>query len=228
MLLTITYGSQRKLKLIASKVFQGCLYASLFCLTADMLSIVAIVYRENIPLLLAEFACKTYLMSIILVAVLAVVYVATSVSFHLTNYKKNIAAYVVLAVIIVGLIYALPIYMREDVEANLAWTDGTSVYVTYFGALTFIVINLVQLFRRKEYIYERQRRTVLVWMLMWVTAACIQGLNNQPLVVGFAGALGLTVIFFQFENPEQEFLDFCVARTKGPNRVKSYGGFYED
>ena len=202
MLLTITHWSHRKLKLTAGKVFQGCLYASLFCLTADMLSIVAIVYRDNIPLLFAEFVCKTYLMSIILVAVLAVVYVATSVSFHLPNYKKNIAVYVVLAVIVVGLIYALPIYMREDVEKNLAWTDGASVYMTYFGVLMFVTINLVQLFRHKEYIYERQRRTVLVWMMMWVTAACIQGLNNQLLVVGFAGALGLTVIFFQFENPE--------------------------
>ena len=202
LLLSVIYGSQRKLKLTASRVFQGCFYASLFCLFMDILSIVAIVYREMIPLLLAEFICKTYLMSLVLVAMLSVVYIATSVSFHLPNYRKYIAAYVVFAGIITVLIYALPIYMHENVEENLAWTDGASIFATYFGVLVFIVINLVQLFRHKEYIYERQRRTVLIWMFMWIAAACIQMLNNQLLIVGFASALGVTVIFFQFENPE--------------------------
>ena len=201
-LLSIIYGRQRKLKLTASRVFMGCFYASLFCLSMDILSLVAIVYREALPLLFVEFICKTYIVSLVIVAMLSVVYVATSVSFHLPYYKKYITAYMVFAAIISALIYALPIYMFEDVEADLAWTEGPSTYATYFGVLVFIVINLVQLFRHKEYIYERQRRTVLIWMFMWIAAACIQIFNKQLLIVGFAGALGITVIFFQFENPE--------------------------
>ena len=200
--LAIVYGRQRKLKLTASKVFQGCFFAALFCLTMDILSIVAIVYRENIPLHFANFVCKTYVASLVVTALLSVVYIATSVSFHLPYYKKFIAAYITFAVIMIGLIYALPISMHENVEKNLVWTAGASVFATYFGSLTFILINLVQLFRHKEYIYDRQRRTVFIWMLMWIVAACIQALNNQLLLVGYAGALGITVIFFQFENPE--------------------------
>ena len=188
--------------MISSRVFQGCFYASLFCLAMDILSLAAIVHREDMPIFWVEFICKTYIVSLVLVSLLAVVYVATSVSFHLPDYKKNIITCIGFGVIIAGLIYALPIYMYENVEENLAWTDGPSTYVTYFGVLVFIMINLAQLFRYKEYIYERQRRTVLIWMFMWIAAACVQALNKQLLVVGFACALGITVVFFQFENPE--------------------------
>lgn len=201
-LLAIIYGRRRRLKLISSKVFQGCFYASLFCLFMDILSLVMIAYRRNFPLFITKFICKTYLISLVLVALLSVIYIAAGVSFHLPDYKKNITAYIVFAVIVAALIYALPIYIFENVGENLAWTDGASTYATYFGVLVLIVINLVQLFRLKEYIYDRQRRTVFIWMMMWVLAACIQALDHQLLVVGFACALGVTVVFFQFENPE--------------------------
>lgn len=201
-LLAIIYGRQRKLNLITSRVFQGCFFASLFCLCMDILSLVMIVYREKFPLFLTEFICKTYLASLVLVALLAVVYIATSVTFHLPHYKKNIVVYVVLAAIFTAAIYALPIYMHENVEMDMAWTDGACIYATYLGIMVFVAINLVQMFRRKEYIYDRQRRTVLIWMLMWMTAACIQVLDSKNLLAGFAIALGITVIFFQFENPE--------------------------
>ena len=201
-LLAIIYGRQRKLKLIAGKVFQGCLYASLFCLAMDVLSILMIVYRDRVPLFLAEFVCRTYLVSLVLVALLVLAYASTSVSFHLPYYRKLIGAYVLFAVIIAVLVYVLPIYLHEDKEAHLAWTDGASIYATYFGVLVLIMLNLIQLFRHKEYIYERQRRTVLIWTFLWIAAACIQVVNNQLLIVGFALALGITLVFFQFENPE--------------------------
>ena len=201
-LLAIIYGRQRKLKLTASRVFLGCFYVSMCSLAMDILSLAAIAYREKLPLLLVEFICKTYIILLVLVILFAVVYIATSVSFHLPNYKKNIVVYTVFFIIDAILIYALPISIHEKVEENLAWTDGPSTYVAYFGALVLIAINLMQLFMYKKYIYERQRRTVLIWMFMWIAAACIQILNKELLVIGFACALGVTVVFFQFENPE--------------------------
>ena len=201
-LLAVIYGRQRKLKLTASRVFLGCFYVSMCSLAMDILSLAAIAYREKLPLLLVEFICKTYIILLVLVILLAVVYVATSVAFHLPDYKNNIIAYIVFFIIDVIMIYALPISICEKVEANLAWTDGPSTYVAYFGALVLIVINLVQLFLYKKYIYERQRRTVMIWMFMWIAAAGIQIFNKELLVIGFACALGVTVVFFQFENPE--------------------------
>lgn len=201
-LLAMIYGRQRKLKLTASRVFLGCFYVSMCSLAMDILSLAAIAYREKLPLPLVEFICKAYIILLVLVILFAVIYIATSVSFHLPYYKKNMIAYIVFFIVDIILVYALPISIHEKVEENLAWTDGPSTYVAYFGGLVLIAINLVQMFLYKKYIYDRQRRTVLIWMFMWLAAAGIQIFNKEILVVGFAGALGITVIFFQFENPE--------------------------
>ncbi len=201
-LLTVLYSRRNKLKLISGQVFQGCLYASLFCLFMDIFSLVTIVYREHFSLFWTKFICKTYLVTLVIVALFSVVYVGTSVILQLAGYKKYVTAYVVFAVIVSALIYALPIEIHESKDANLAWTDGASPYMTYVGVLGLIIINLVQLFRHKECLYERQRKTVFAWMMLWIASACIQVLNPQLLVVGFACALGIMVVFFQFENPE--------------------------
>lgn len=204
-LITVLYiisERQRKLKLISNRVFRECFYAALFCLSMDILSLVAIAVRDLLPTQLVVFVCKTYLVSIVTVALMAVLYVSTSVSFHLTNYRKHMIAHIAFSAIIALLIYVLPISMYENVEEGLAWTDGASTYATYFGVLMLIISNMVQLFKYKEYIYERQRRTVIIWMFLWVVAACVQMLDKQLLIVGFACALGVTIVFFQFENPE--------------------------
>ena len=39
-------------------------------------------------------------------------------------------------------------------------------------------------------------------MFLWITAALIQFKYNDLLIVGFAGVLGVLVVYLQFENPE--------------------------
>ena len=201
-LLIIISNRRKHLQLITSKVFQACFYVTLGCLMLDVASIYGIVYRDMLPAFLPEFICKTYVVSLVLVAMLSVVYIATGVSFHLPYYKRIIIACAAFGVFVIGLIYALPIVIHEDAVRNLAWTSGPSANVTYFGVFALIVINLVQIFWHKEYIYDRQRRTVLTWMYLWIAAAVIQLLNNELLVVGFACALSMMLVFIQFENPE--------------------------
>ena len=200
--LTIIRGRRKKLYLTTSKVFEGCLYSTMLCLLMDILSIFGIVYRDRLPAHIPEFVCKTYLVSLASVALLAVAYVTTNISYHLPGYKKFMRSVVTFGALLALLIYVLPIYMHEVPEENLAWTDGPSCYVTYFGVFAFILINLVQIFKHKEYIYPRQRRTVLIWMFMWIAAASIQVMNKHLLIVGFASALGIAAVYVQFESTE--------------------------
>ena len=43
---------------------------------------------------------------------------------------------------------------------------------------------------------------ILSWLALWFAAAVVQFFNNELLLVGYAGALGVLVIFFRLENPE--------------------------
>lgn len=201
-LIIIIYHCRRSLQLIISKVFQACCYATLACLALDVASIFGIVYRASLPAFLPELLCKTYIALLVVVSMLATIYVATGVSFHLPYYKKMITAYVVLGAVVIALIYALPIVLHEDVEKGLAWTSGPSTIVTYIGAAAFIAANLVQIFRHRKYLFDRQREMVLLWMFIWVAAAGIQAVFNQILLVGFACSLSMLLLFIQFENPE--------------------------
>ena len=201
-LLIIIYNRRRRLQLITSKVFQCCIYVTLVCLILDVASIFGIVYRESLPAYLPDLLCKTYVAFLVLVAMLAVVYVATGVSFHLPTYKKFIIGCTSFGLVAIGCIYALPIEIHEDAVKNLAWSSGPSANMTYFAVFAFIVVNLVQIFRHREYIYDRQRATVLTWMYMWIAAGLTQFLNHQILVVGFACALSIMLVYIQFENPE--------------------------
>lgn len=201
-LLLIIYHRRRSLDLTISKVFEACCYLTLVGLVMDIASIFGIVYQDALPAFLPVLLCKTYIAFLVAVSLLATIYVATGVSLHLPHYKKMITAYIILGVVFIGLIYALPITLHEDAERLLAWTTGPSTIVTYLGAAAFIILNLVQIFRHKEYLYDRQRETVLIWMFVWIAAAVIQAIYNELLIVGFVGALSMLLLFIQFENPE--------------------------
>ena len=201
-LLIIIYNRRRNLPLIAGKVFQGCLYVTLACLALDVASLFGIAHRAELPAFLPELICKTYIVFLLLASLLAVVYVATGVSFHLPRYRKFITGCAAFGAAVIALIYALPIVIHEEVERNLAWTSGPSTIATYFGVVAFIAINLAQIYRYKEYLYERQRGTVTTWMCLWIAAALIQFVNNQLLVVSYGCALGIMLVFIQFESPE--------------------------
>lgn len=201
-LLIIVYKRQRKLPLNTIKVFRCCLYASFICLILDVASIFGIVYRDKLPAFLPVFICKTYIALLVLVSMLAVIYVAAGIFYHLSYQRKMIIACASFGAIVICLIYALPIIINEDVEKNLAWTSGPSTIVTYLGVFVFIVLNLAQIFRHKEHIFDRQRKVVMIWMYMWIASAIIQMLISQLLIVGFACALSMMLLFIQFENPE--------------------------
>ena len=201
-LLIIIYNSRRRLHLITSKLFQACCYATIVCLLLDVLSIIGIVYQDALSAFLPVLICKTYIAFLVLVSVLAIIYVATGVSFHLPYYKKVIAACAAFGVAIIALIYALPIELHHVAQKHLAWTSGPATVVTYVGVFALIVFNIVQIFRHKEYIYDRQREMVMLWMFIWILAAAIQAIYNQLLIVGYASALSMMLLFIQFENPE--------------------------
>ncbi|MDE6516748.1 MAG: EAL domain-containing protein [Acetatifactor sp.] len=48
----------------------------------------------------------------------------------------------------------------------------------------------------------KRRRAIIMWMCIWIVAAVTQFLNANLLLVGFASVLGMTILFFELENPE--------------------------
>ena len=216
------YNRSRKLPLNSNKAFRNSLYMTLASLLFDVASIFGIVYGDRLPAGIPEFICKTYVASLLLVAMMSVAYVFTSVMYHLPSYKRTMLGSSIIGTVEITLIYLLPITIHYDPVNHLSWTSGPSTIVAYVAVGIFVIFNLIQIHNYRKHIYDRQRKIVTIWMYMWIVAALIQFFNNQLLLVGFAAALSIMLVFIQFENPE-----LYMDRTTGLFNVVAYKRYVE-
>ncbi len=194
------YRRYESLRLNTQIGFQVLMLCMLLCIFLDMLSIWAIVrllldYRGAVYVI-----CKAYLMSIVLVGLAGFWYECTDVYED----KKKLwriavtggVAWLSGCCVIAGL--PLGIYKM----GRVVYTAGPAVMVTYLFTGMFILVNIVFTLAKRKQANHRRSQVILSWLALWLAAAVVQFFNNELLLVGYAGALGVLVIFFRLENPE--------------------------
>lgn len=199
LLLYCFYMSSKTLKLYTEKVFHQAMSMSILCLFMDILSVVAITYQNNLPLFLVESICKLYIITLVWVSMYAFVYVLTDL-LNEENHKlwtKRIKAIIMAQSI---LIYVLPIGIFA--EGRVVYTYGNAVLAVYASVAVYIIATLVTIGRYSKQLNKRRAFGVGLWMFVYICAAVIQFLNNELLLVGFASAMGVLILFVVMENPE--------------------------
>ena len=204
MLLVIVwfYDHQKRLHLNTGKAFFHTLLVAVVSISLDALSIVAICNRERLPELLVKLVCKTYLISLVFLALGTVYYICTDIYTRKVQYHRAIHCNLALGIAAVLLIYFLPISVHCSEDGREVYTYGPSVLSAYFFAVTYLLINLFLLVQKKAVIRESRRKAMLFWMVIWMGSAVIQFFNNELLIVGFASAVGIMVLYIKLENPE--------------------------
>lgn len=199
LLLYCFYMSSETLKLYTEKIFSQAMSMSMLCLFMDILSVVAITYRNNLPLFLVESICKLYIITLVWVSMYAFVYVLTD----LLNEEKHKQWTKRIRIIIMAqsvLVYVLPIGIFA--EDRVVYTYGEAVLAVYASVAVYIIATLVTIVRCFKQLNRRRAFAVGIWMLVYICAAIIQFLNNELLLVGFASAMGVLILFVVMENPE--------------------------
>lgn len=200
LLLLYFYKRQGTLGLYLGRIFLRTVYITLVCLVLDILSIVLIVWQDAAPLWLVKAECKTYLVSLVATGYMALIYANADIH-HLAR-ADGFAKKVMLVMMgLAALIYALPIHIFYE-GGNVAYTYGLSCYAAYAGALILVLIILGKLTLQGRAMNPKRRNAIILWMAIWVSAAVIQFLNSRLLLIGFSGALGIMILFFELENPE--------------------------
>ena len=203
--LLVLYLQESGVKLRSRKLFLLALLANVLCLSLDILSIVGIwgaTYR-SFPETGAEIICKLYVMALALQTYLGFLYASNE--FFAGNSHRGIR-YGYLAVFLVGevLIASLPIEYYMD--GRVVYSSGPSPIATYAVSLVFIVSTILMAFYSKDRSSSRRRRAILLWQGSWLLAAAVQFLNRELLVVGFAAAFGMVLLYAELENPHA-FID---------------------
>lgn len=194
------YRRYELLRLNTQIGFQVLMQCMLLCIILDMLSIWAIVRLLLNHRGLVYVICKAYLMSIVLVGLAGFWYECTDV-YEDKKKLRRIAitggvAWLSGCCVIAGL--PLGIYKM----GRVVYTAGPAVMVTYFFTGMFILVNIVFTLVKRKQANHRRSQVILSWLALWLAAAVVQFFNNELLLVGYAGALGVLIIFFRLENPE--------------------------
>lgn len=194
--LTMRY---RRVGLYKETIFLRVVILALVSVTLDVSTIIAITYREYIPQLFLELLCKTYNSSLIFVGYSSLNYAFADI-YSEKVYRGITKKYSFFALVACVVVYILPIQFYQE-GRNIYTYDG-SVEATYFFAVLFILHTLYYIIRKRYLMSEKRRNAIMVWLLIWSVAAVIQALHNELLIVGFASALGMMVLFYMLENPE--------------------------
>ena len=190
---------QKMVGLYSETMFIRGLSVTILCVCLDILSVVAIVNKDHISRLVLEAICKSYVVSLVWVGFFGLIY--TCMDIYVRNqYRRIIYGYMVVVIAASVLIYLLPIHYYYD--GKTVYTYGPSDIATYFFAVMFVLITLYQVVWHGDQMNPKRRNAVRIWMVVWIIAAVTQFLNNRLLLVGYATALGMMILFFELENPE--------------------------
>lgn len=199
LLILFFYKRQETVGLYTEALFRRALYTCMGCLVLDILSVVLIVNQERFPGLLVRAECKMYLVSLVGTGYVALAYACADV-YNLVKVNRFINIMGIAAAAVGVVIFLLPISIF--CEGRDVYTYGPACTATYMGAVVLILVTLFYTAKRESGMNPRRRRAIRTWMAIWLISALIQLLNSQILLVGFAGALGIFILFFELENPE--------------------------
>lgn len=195
------YFRQKKIHLNTEKAFLRMFLAVTIGLLLDILSMVALHYVDDLPEIVVTLICKSYLSSLVLVALNGVLYVCADIFSRSKKYYKRNLIYCIVGGIGILLIFALPIYKSVEDKSN-SYTYGPSALVTYAFCLGFFVVMFFLICRYKTKMNSKRREAVTVWIVLWLAAAIVQFLDKKLLLVGYAGAISVMIIYLKLENPE--------------------------
>lgn len=101
------------------------------------------------------------------------------------------------------LVSVIPIHFNINTDTGAVWSSGYSVTMTYVTVFAILINTIYTAFDMRTSISSARFESVLIWIVFWCIAAVIQAvMRNHILIVGFASALGVMVIYIKFENPE--------------------------
>ncbi len=203
----VMFLREKKLDLMNRKLFFRALCACFACLTFDILSVILINMSVNdgFNATITSVVCKIYIMLLVLQGYFGYVYASTSLLPRDKTWAKavRLSSHVVFGLGEI-LMFVLPI--GYEAEGRIVYSYGPSTTVAYLLSAIFILSTIITSVCYRNQMPGRRLVAMLLWQGIWLLAAAIQFKNPQLLLVGFASAFGMVILYIQLENPS-EYID---------------------
>ncbi len=203
----VMFMREKKLDLMNRKLFFHALCACFGCLIFDILSVILInlAVHQGFSPIITSIVCKLYIMLLTLQGFCGYVYASTSLLPVDKTWAKVVKtlSYVIF---IAGeiLMFVLPIgYEAYD---RVVYSYGPSTSVAYVLSAVYIISTILTTIAYRKQMPGRRLVAMLLWQGIWLLAAAIQFVAPQLLLMGFASAFGMVILYIQLENPS-EYID---------------------
>ncbi|MBQ5533756.1 MAG: hypothetical protein IIU07_00445 [Lachnospiraceae bacterium] len=204
----------KNLKLTNSRLFFVALLSCFLCEILDIGSIVAIYHSVHGELShdITKVICKLYLMSLVLQGYQGFEYASSEI---LASEKRAWLRWAYRLVFVVGELLIAVSDISFYMKGRIVYSYGPAALCTYGIAVIFILSTIIIALVGRNSIPLRRRKAMLVWQGCWLVAACLQFAVPRLLLVGFAAAVGMVILYSELENPN-EYLDRetgCFTRS---------------
>ncbi len=194
--------AQSRLTLKSGRLFLVVCFSTLILLSLDILSIAFIMNSDVIPKFIVDFVSKLYLVFLVLESSFGLVYLIRDI--YKFNLKRRKIFYVihVLYIVIAGfLLLSNQIIEVYDKEKVILYTEGPSCMICYILSGILLITTIIFVIIHRKQLNKANRDTIIIWMLFWIIAALTQFIYKPLLVVSFASASALIIIYINLENP---------------------------
>lgn len=196
------YIYHAKVKLKTERAFFRFFVVALLCVSLDITSVFAIARIDTINKTLLDIICKAYVASVVASIHAALMYVCVDIYTERKSYVRLRVVFDTLLLIGYISVFALPIQYHYEQDTGVVYTYGFSVLTGYAFGFVFLVFLIFNLFFKSKNMNSRRKNAMAVWLSIWTVAVIVQFLNNEILLLSFAGSLGLVIVYLFLENPE--------------------------
>ena len=202
----VMFLCNKKLDLVNRSLFIKAVIVCFFCLIFDILSVVAIYHsvHHGFNDTITRIICKLYIMILVMQGYMSFNYAATSILPRVKSSRILQGIYMLIFFIGETAVAVLPIDFFT--EGRVVYSKGPATGAAYILAGIYTLSTLVISLVCRKLVSLRRFLAVFLWQAIWMLAALIQFIVPGLLLIGFASAFGMVILYIQLENPS-EYID---------------------
>lgn len=212
----VQYYSKRRISLGVRRVFVAMLALSACSNMLDLVTVYTIENPGSVPLALNYLLNMAYLLSFNSMPMLYHVYVQESIKpsskWSRWEYIGAFGVFAVDVCLILTTAFTHGVFWFED---GVHYKHGPLMVFLYISALYYMVFSLIQMGRYRNRLTRSKQIVVCLYSVGTIVSIVCQQMVQGILIVQFATALALLLVYLSLENPE----DFTDAQIGTFNRL---------
>lgn len=230
-LLAIIFRQKHKIKCRSERLFYRVYNVTFVMILLDIFSVITLSVGDGIfPEAFKMIVAKVYLVFLFMIVFCSFLYMCSDAFNEYLKFKHIRRVSWIYAFIVAIAVMLVPLELYSNHVTGVVYSQGPSVIVAAGAALLLIVITVIITLIKRNVINQGRKRclVIIIWMFCWICSAVVQLIFPEYLLIGYAGVIGVLLLFIYYENPQYNLdrktgffnIDAFKAQTKEYHELK--------